>query len=393
MLRVPAFLACCCFTGVVCVSLPPAPAEAKGKKRKGKGKAKAKDAEEPAEKGDGLNEQARRYDKAGKRAYVKGRYEDAVAAFEAAYGAQPVPKFLFNIGRCYEKLGDYPRAIATFQRYLAEWGRAGGGDPEDRADAETALGILRVKLAKSMAQVQVLVQPPGALLHFEPAKGGDPTEAVAPFAGWLELGRYTLVVSQEGYVEQRQAVLVQQGRPLALAYALQPEPAAEPEPPPPPPPPAGPPEEPKPDPAAAEAEEPDPWAVEPVAAAAKPKPQPTPAPRAPALAGAATWPGWLALGTGGALLTGGAVFGGLSTYSWMRRDDLQGYRVRIEEVEEEDFLARRQALVANILYGVGAAATLTGVVLLVLSGDGEEGSAGGVRVAPAPGGAVFRGSF
>ena len=94
---------------------------------------------------------------------------------------------------------------------------------------------------------------------------------------------------------------------------------------------------------------------------------------------------------GSACLAGGAVFGGLSTQSWMRRDELQGYRVRIEEIEDEDYLAKQQALTANVLYGVGAAATLTGVVLLLVSGDGDAGAGADVHLAP--GGVVVEGAF
>ncbi len=36
----------------------------------------------------------------GKEAYRKRKYDDAFAAFEAAYDADPLPKYLYNLGKC-----------------------------------------------------------------------------------------------------------------------------------------------------------------------------------------------------------------------------------------------------------------------------------------------------
>jgi tetratricopeptide (TPR) repeat protein len=54
-------------------------------------------------------------------AYWKvGAYDQAVAEYEAAYALVPKPGFLFNIGLCYEALGDKPRALEYFRRYLSD---------------------------------------------------------------------------------------------------------------------------------------------------------------------------------------------------------------------------------------------------------------------------------
>ena len=57
------------------------------------------------------NEAAAPLDELGKKAYREKRFDDAAAAFEAAYEADPLPKFLYNLGRCYEKLGDPDKAV------------------------------------------------------------------------------------------------------------------------------------------------------------------------------------------------------------------------------------------------------------------------------------------
>jgi hypothetical protein len=47
-----------------------------------------------------------------------GRFEEAVVDYQAAYQAEPLPAFLFNIGQCYRNAGDYERAQFYFRRYV-----------------------------------------------------------------------------------------------------------------------------------------------------------------------------------------------------------------------------------------------------------------------------------
>jgi tetratricopeptide (TPR) repeat protein len=47
-----------------------------------------------------------------------GRFEEAAVDYQAAYQAEPLPAFLFNIGQCHRNLGNYERAQFYFRRYL-----------------------------------------------------------------------------------------------------------------------------------------------------------------------------------------------------------------------------------------------------------------------------------
>jgi hypothetical protein len=47
-----------------------------------------------------------------------GRFEEAAVDYQAAYEAEPLPAFLFNIGQCYRNLGNYERAQFYFHRYV-----------------------------------------------------------------------------------------------------------------------------------------------------------------------------------------------------------------------------------------------------------------------------------
>jgi hypothetical protein len=48
-----------------------------------------------------------------------GKFEEALADYQAAYQAKPLPGFLFNIAQCYRNLTDYEHARFFYRRYLA----------------------------------------------------------------------------------------------------------------------------------------------------------------------------------------------------------------------------------------------------------------------------------
>ena len=56
----------------------------------------------------------------GVRAYSEGRYQNALAAFSAAYDVAQVPGLLFNIGQCHRQLGNHELAIQYYERYMKE---------------------------------------------------------------------------------------------------------------------------------------------------------------------------------------------------------------------------------------------------------------------------------
>ncbi len=124
---------------------------------------------------------ARRYDKLGKKAYARERWDDAIAAFELAFKEDPQPRYLFNIGRSHEKNGELARAVEYVERYIkAE------EDPDEKADALETLDILRVKLGKHMRQISVTSSPSGARLVLKGS--GRPIEGRTPFRRWVPQG-------------------------------------------------------------------------------------------------------------------------------------------------------------------------------------------------------------
>ena len=128
---------------------------------------------------------ADKLDRAGKDAFRHGAYGDAAIAFKAAYEASPSPGRLFNLGKAYQRAGDLPGAIRTFERYLEE-----APDAEDTEDVSEALGFLRTKVP-----VTLTTYPAGA--RFEVRSGDDRWAGEAPWSAWLEPGRCEVLVELE----------------------------------------------------------------------------------------------------------------------------------------------------------------------------------------------------
>ena len=73
--------------------------------------------------------------------YRAGRFEKAADLLTEAYALHPTPVLLYNLGRAYEGLGQFERAISAYERYLA-------GEPsaKDEGAIERRIVSLRAEL-------------------------------------------------------------------------------------------------------------------------------------------------------------------------------------------------------------------------------------------------------
>lgn len=90
--------------------------------------------------------------------------------------------------------------------------------------------------------------------------------------------------------------------------------------------------------------------------------------------------GWVLIGTGLVGLAGGGVMGYLARDSADKFSESTLYDEKVGHRED----AEGRALIADVLFGVGAAAALTGVVLLVLDDGPAPAEVGALRVGPTP---------
>ena len=77
----------------------------------------------------------------GRAAYLAGDYAKAIGEFQAAQQLKPSPILEYNIGLAYEGLGDAPRAIDAYHRYLAQKPDAQNRAMFDRAVLSCAFSL------------------------------------------------------------------------------------------------------------------------------------------------------------------------------------------------------------------------------------------------------------
>ncbi len=123
---------------------------------------------------------ARRRVAQGQALYEQAEYEEALVAFQDAAAAYASPDFQFNIGLCYERLGETTSAIRAFEAYLRN-----KPDARDKASVEHRIEELRAELDR-VANPPTLPPPDVQAAtsrrtgRFAPARGGAIASAQAP---------------------------------------------------------------------------------------------------------------------------------------------------------------------------------------------------------------------
>jgi tetratricopeptide (TPR) repeat protein len=245
------------------------------------------------------------YDK-GARAYREARYEEAIDLFRRAYQIEPHAELVYNLGQAYEKSGDVTRAVESFREYLKMSPNA-----DDRAVVEARIKNLTHKLEASLPKLSVTSTPPGAQLAIDGKSAG-----VTPWVGPLAAGEHVISVRLSGYRDSERSVALSGPGTTDLDVALEPLGSM------------------------------------------------SPAPKDDVQDGGASigLPTWIAFGVGAAAL------GGALGFELARRGAEDDARNAPTQLEHQDRFADAEGHrdVARVLTGVGAAAVITGGVLLWL---------------------------
>lgn len=72
----------------------------------------------PAAAEDAATRAAKRHYQKGDKLFTLGKFEQALAEFEAAYQAKPIPGLLFNIAQAHRNLDHLEQAIFAYRKYL-----------------------------------------------------------------------------------------------------------------------------------------------------------------------------------------------------------------------------------------------------------------------------------
>jgi tetratricopeptide (TPR) repeat protein len=144
------------------------------------------------------------------RAYDQRQYETAIEIFREHYKFSPKPGLLFNLGKCFEKLGQYRQAVIHFQRYLKEVPGA-----KDRPRVEQLLVELRSKELQLRPALTLDSSPKGARVYRDQEFLGETPLILKLAPGLYELqlkldGHETLILKQKmeaGFDAKRAVIL------------------------------------------------------------------------------------------------------------------------------------------------------------------------------------------
>lgn len=271
----------------------------------------------------------------GTQLFGQEKFAQAADAFRKAFHLKRSWKILFNIGQSEAAAKRFGLALEAFERYLAE-----GGDDVTSTRRDTVLD--EVQRLRAMVGSLDIRAPDGAIISVDDVERGN-----IPLAGPLMVSagvEHQVVVSFDGEKLIDRVVRLSGGKSMLLEVEDIVEEDEDTEPP-------------------ADLDPADP--VEEVSPVR-------------------TW-GWVTLGLGGAMVIGGVVTGGmaLSINNDLKEQCSDGSC--LESDEENDVKKRDSlALSADILIGVGVAATVVGVLMLTVFDKDESGSGAGAGVALKP---------
>ncbi len=256
---------------------------------------------------------------AGVEHFKAGRYADAIREFNKAYRVDPNPVLVFNMARAFEEMKQYPSAVEFYRKYLEMAPNA-----KDAETVKQSLRTLELLIAQqaSPEQVELTVTsvPDGAKVLLDGRDVG-----ATPLKLKVALGKHFVTVEKAGFTREASELTFEKGADQTHAVTL-------------------------------------------VAVAEAPPPPP---PASNVLA-------WTLIGTGGALMLGGAVTGTLALQKEGEVDDFSGSRDDFDALQDE---GNTLALMTDGLLAGGVVSATVGLVLL-LSGD-DQAQAGTHMSAPA----------
>ena len=302
-------------------------AEVKAEAKLGVGKADAKATADAAKGPDKkTRDAARKAYGAGEKAYGDGKYADAYDNFTKANSLIASPHAQFWIAKSLDKQDKKLEAISAYQVYLANPDASRTGE-ERVTEAKTRLEELQLS---QVALLSLTTVPKEAAVALD----GAPVPGLSPYTIKLAPGPHKLGFNAPGFEPKEVDVDAKAGDKLNQTVELAVKP-------PPPPPPAPTPE--------------------PVAAAPAPLPPPAPVEKR------SKAPAYVTLGIAGAAAIVGGIFGAKALGS---KSDFNKNPTTKSADDTE-----RNALIADMAFGVAITLGVTGIVLLTSDDDAPKEAA------------------
>ena len=149
--------------------------------------------------------------KEGTQSYRQGTFADALEKFDQAYAAFPSPKLLFNIGQANRELGRSVEAVDAFEKFLS---LSEDASPDLKAEAKRSVDELAPKIGKLLIDCTVA----GADITVDGKKVGQ-----SPLADLIRVspGSHQVTATHPATIPVVQTVVVAPGTVQTLSIRLQ----------------------------------------------------------------------------------------------------------------------------------------------------------------------------
>jgi hypothetical protein len=167
----------------------------------------------PADVRSQLPEPARKAWDAAKQLAAANDYKGALVEFQRAFDLSQNPRVLFNVGVTEKLLTHYARAVDAWDKELHVG--AGKLTPAETTELKNAIAIVQ----QFVTTIEVAANEPDATLFID-----DYAVGKTPFIGpvRIDVGKHTLRLSKEGFVDATQMVDVASGQRTPVTFKLEP---------------------------------------------------------------------------------------------------------------------------------------------------------------------------
>ncbi len=156
--------------------------------------------------------EARRLGQQAMQAFGNEDYPTALTLLQRSYELNPIAGTLFNVGMTQRALFEFPAAIDTFRKLLAE-------TPDLPDEQRTQVEQFLAEMEAALVWITVAVNEPGATVLVDGIEVGL---SPLPDAVRLRAGSHVIEARKDGFVEARETVQTAAGEQRQVSLALAP---------------------------------------------------------------------------------------------------------------------------------------------------------------------------
>lgn len=143
--------------------------------------------------------------------FKAGKYRETVDVTKRLYELTKKAKYLVNIGTCFDQLKDDEQAIHYYQKFLRE-----DATSPLRPRIGAKVEEIRTRLSQHKREVSFVTEPSGAELVID-----GRTLLTTPVTVWLTFGKHQVELRKPGHVTKRVTLTVASGPLLQRDYKLE----------------------------------------------------------------------------------------------------------------------------------------------------------------------------